>query len=141
LQRAPHVAPQVLVLEHVMLQSLPHCTPQFGPLVHAYLHPSPQRALQVLEKLVHVGAQEVAVPQSSEPLHPSPVHAQDEAVHAGPGAPPLEQAKPHASATTAKSARRGDCRGGTIRRIASVEEVSPCPASPLPPEERRLLKP
>jgi hypothetical protein len=35
LQRAPQVAPQLLVLEHLTSQSSAHVTLQFGPLVHA----------------------------------------------------------------------------------------------------------
>jgi hypothetical protein len=36
-QRAPHVAPHVLVLEQPTLQSSPQRTVQFGPLEHVYV--------------------------------------------------------------------------------------------------------
>jgi hypothetical protein len=82
-QPAPHVAPHVLVLSHVMLHASPHVTLQFGPLLHEKVHWSAHVAVQLLPKLLHVGAHGVSLPQSSAQL-PPPLHAQDEPVHAGP---------------------------------------------------------
>jgi hypothetical protein len=79
-QSAPHVAPQVLVLMQSIVQSSPHFTSQFGPLEHENEQWSAHVASQSLPKLLHVGAQPVALPQSR--LHASPlVHPHELAVH------------------------------------------------------------
>jgi len=79
-QPAPHVAPHVLVLVHAIVQSSPHVTSQLGPLAHEKLQWSVHTASQSLPKLLHVGAQPLALPQSR--LHaPPPVQPHELAVH------------------------------------------------------------
>ena len=90
MQRAPQIAPQVLVDEQLTAQSSPHVTLQLGPLVHEKLQWSAQVASQLLAKLLHDGAHFVAFPQSR--LHASfelfP-HPHESAVHSSAGPPTL----------------------------------------------------
>lgn len=79
---------------------------------------SPHCASQLLEKLLHVGAQALAVPQSRVPLHAEPAQAQAEAEHAGPGAgPELEH---DAVTATARAPMRNVRMKGGIGLVVSI---------------------
>jgi hypothetical protein len=80
----PHVALQVLVLLQAIVQESPHVTAQFVPLVQVNEQSFAHDALQSPPKLLQVGAQGVAPPQSRLQA-PPPVQEQDGPVHVGPG--------------------------------------------------------
>jgi hypothetical protein len=108
----PHVAPQVLVLLQAMLQESPHVTWQFGPLVQLNEQSFAHVALQLPPKLLHVGEQGDAPPQSRLHAFP-PVQAQDDPVQGcGPG---LEE-QAIASKSTAGARTRAKRTTGAMRR-------------------------